>query len=272
MINVFGNTLLEEAVEFSHFSTRPDVHLEYALFEESEGNIDKAREIYSHALNMGTHPEQAKSFFFFNIKFNSMFFKKTLCLQINKINTIAPGHVESILRASQLEQRQGCIEAAAAIFDNALSSTKITGTTVQPFIAMQYARFLHQLMRDTSRARAVYKDALQKFPTHKNLWLAAINFETSLIGRAMDSNCFSVESKKQGNGAEEKDAFDRAVELYERAIDNMSSLLPEEDRKEIWHNYLEFLHTFSTSVNMYVFSPPLSICWIHIHAYFALLS
>jgi len=168
---------------------RPDVHLEYAIFEEIHGDIPKARQIYE-----------------------------------NLASTL-PGHVESTLRFASFERRHKQLDSASAIFETALSISSLDGKS-GPFLSMHYARFLHRVLGASARAREVYDKALQKFPEHKGLWMAYIQFEIA---------------------QQEEDMEARVLALYARAVAEDSRLTADE-KHDMWQNYVEFAADWTNGV------------------------
>eukprot|EP00026_Physarum_polycephalum_P003017 Phypoly_transcript_03026.p1 GENE.Phypoly_transcript_03026~~Phypoly_transcript_03026.p1 ORF type:complete len:439 (-),score=97.30 Phypoly_transcript_03026:1280-2497(-) len=121
---------------------RADIHLEYALFEEVQGDITKARQVYE-----------------------------------NLASTL-PGHVESTLRFASFERRQKRYEEACSIFETALRISSLDAKS-GPYLSMQFGQFLQRVLAAPDRAREMYERTLQKFPENKGLWMAFIHFESA---------------------------------------------------------------------------------------------
>jgi pre-mRNA-processing factor 39 len=177
---------------------RPEPFLDFALFQEGQGQTDAARELYKHVLGF------------------------------------APGHVEATLRYAQLEQRQRNFDGVTSILEAALENPK--SESVGAFLAMHHARIVDHAAHDADKARDIYNRALERYPSNKNLWLAAIDFENNQSGRSTER-----ETNEEG--------FLRVVALYQRALGD-ASLLPEDDKLELWQNYLETVHSSAPRIDL----------------------
>lgn len=91
---------------------------------------------------------------------------------------------------------------------------------------MHYARFLEKVMNAPSRAREVYEKALHKFPEHKGLWMACIQFEIGQQGTEMES---------------------KVLALYVRSVAEDSKLTSDE-KHDMWQNYVEFAADWTSTV------------------------
>lgn len=171
---------------------RPEIHLFAARFKEEHGDIEGVRFEYQ-ILN----------------------------------SSLAPGLLESIVRTANFEFRQGNAEGACAVFTSAIEYEKSKEESRSlPFLFIQYARFLDQVVQNTEKAREVYADALAFLPLSKTLWEALIHFEAYRSGP--------------------KD-LDRLESLIEEAtaapkpdVPGLSAI----DREEISSIYLEFVDLF----------------------------
>jgi hypothetical protein len=115
-----------------------------------------------------------------------------------------------------------------------------TSEAVGAFLAMHHARIVDRAAHDAAKARGIYDRALERYPSNKNLWLAAIDFELDQSGRRIS----------EAEEASDAVGFARVVALYQRATGD-ASLLPEDDKLELWQNYLETVHAFAPRVDMY---------------------
>lgn len=180
---------------------RPEPFLDFALFREAHGQVDEARELFKHVLGF------------------------------------APGHAEATLRYAQLEQRQQNFDGVNSILEAATESP--TSEAVGAFLAMHHARIVDRAAHDAAKARGIYDRALERYPSNKNLWLAAIDFELDQSGRRIS----------EAEEASDAVRFARVVALYQRATGD-ASLLPEDDKLELWQNYLETVHAFAPRVDI----------------------
>jgi tetratricopeptide (TPR) repeat protein len=147
--------------------------------------------------------------------------------------------VEATLRYAQLEQRQRNFDGVTSILEAALENPK--SESVGAFLAMHHARIVDHAAHDADKARDIYNRALERYPSNKNLWLAAIDFENNQSGRSTER-----ETNEEG--------FLRVVALYQRALGD-ASLLPEDDKLELWQNYLETVHSSAPRIDLYVTRP-----------------
>eukprot|EP01125_Pyxidicula_operculata_P020564 TRINITY_DN7620_c0_g1_i3.p1 TRINITY_DN7620_c0_g1~~TRINITY_DN7620_c0_g1_i3.p1 ORF type:complete len:640 (-),score=131.51 TRINITY_DN7620_c0_g1_i3:226-2115(-) len=140
-----------------YLKKRPDIHLEYALFEEQYGNIDRARAIYE------------------------------------KLSKIVPGHVESILRYIALEKRQKNFVKCEQLYMNAISSSNEELNTL--FLYIHYARAIGSVYESPKRAREIFIEGTKKLGKYKEIWLAYAQFEKSLGGDDVEERVSQVYSQ-----------------------------------------------------------------------------
>lgn len=205
---------------------RPDPYLDLALLQESHGQLDAARDIYRIVLSFGIFCTLA-------------FFFMTTSLTSSGLQFVAPGHIETALRYFQLEQRQRNFEAAISVIEAAIENSK--SDSVGGFLTIHYARFIDRFYHDVERTRGVYARALVRYPSNKDLWQAAIDFEINQSGR-------------NTNEADEY-TLHRAVSLYQQATSD-TSLLSEDDRLELWQNYIDTLHMLAPRAEMCIYLYP----------------
>jgi len=140
--------------------TRPNIYLAYAAYEESCGRIDAARAVFQQILG-----------------------------------SIAPGLVEGIIRFANFERRQGQHAAALKLLESALATAS---DKTLPFLSMFTAKYYGLLQRETGlglpagtspmdRSHQILDAALEKFPENFDLWVFAINLETSFGGMTLSS-------------------------------------------------------------------------------------
>ncbi|KAH7440208.1 hypothetical protein KP509_04G096600 [Ceratopteris richardii] len=171
---------------------RPEIHLFAARFKEEHGDIEGARLEYQ----------------FLN-------------------STLAPGLLESIVRAANFEYRQANIDGASMVFTSAIEYEKSKEESrALPYLFIQYARFLDQVVQDTEKARGVYADALAFLPLSKTLWEALIHFETYRSG---PKDLERLES-----------LIEEATSAPKPDVPGLSAV----DREEISNIYLEFVDLF----------------------------
>lgn len=129
---------------------RPDVHLEYSMFLESQGKTQESLAV------------------------------------LENIHQQCPSHIETIIRIASFKKRhsdlnsvdefyKSCLEKLSSKNNNNSNEIKIS----YPFLSTHYSRFLQRSMNLPKRARKVLDDAINRFPDSKYLYLAAIQFEMS---------------------------------------------------------------------------------------------
>eukprot|EP01124_Arcella_intermedia_P034508 TRINITY_DN856_c0_g2_i2.p1 TRINITY_DN856_c0_g2~~TRINITY_DN856_c0_g2_i2.p1 ORF type:complete len:355 (-),score=91.94 TRINITY_DN856_c0_g2_i2:15-1079(-) len=143
-----------ERVTTIFMKKRPDIHLEYALFEEQYMNYDEARAIYQ------------------------------------KIQKIAPGHVESILRLIGMERRLKNIDKCEALFSENVK--KITDETQSLFFFLEYCKFCMRVYKDLKKTREVFREGIEKFGKHKEIWIYFVNFEKTIRGKDLEQRVSAI--------------------------------------------------------------------------------
>lgn len=93
--------------------------------------------------------------------------------------SLAPGHIESILRYVALERRRGDYEKCAKLFKESIASAKEESHKVLLYI--HFARFLAST-ESLDAARDVFDSALVEHPQFKSLWHAYLSFEKKISG------------------------------------------------------------------------------------------
>ncbi|KAJ3290745.1 hypothetical protein HK104_006551 [Borealophlyctis nickersoniae] len=118
--------------------TRPAVRFAFATYEEGEGQIDVARQLYQRLLEA------------------------------------VPGHVEAVTKYVHFERRQGS-GAGPDIFATQIAAAPDDAS--KAFLEVQRIKFNHQNGGDVAAAREAYKGAAQKYPESKYLWWNYMLFE-----------------------------------------------------------------------------------------------
>ncbi|XP_028252518.1 pre-mRNA-processing factor 39 isoform X1 [Parambassis ranga] len=124
-----------------HLPRKPSIHLLWAAFEEQQGNLDEAREIFK------------------------------------SMEATIPGLAMVRLRRVSLERRHGNLEEAEALLREAMESAK--NATETSFYAVKLARQLMKVQRSLSKARKVLLDAIEKDQTSSKLYLNLLELEYS---------------------------------------------------------------------------------------------
>jgi len=187
----------------------------YIHYLESKNDEAAAREVFIRATTifLKRRPKVHVAYALFEEKYGNI---ESARDAYNNIRDKQPANLEVVIKSANFERRQGNLEAAEQIFRTGIEECK------EPILCMYLARFLDTFTKDVDKARTVYREAVSNYPDNKNIWLAAINFETS--------KCVET-------------GTDPIVELYEQAL-GTESKLPEEAKKELWSNYVEFADNY----------------------------
>lgn len=97
-----------------HHPKKPNLHLQWATFEESQGNFEKAGEI------------------------------------LENVDSVLPNMLQIAYRRINLERRRGDLEKACTLYESYIANSK--NRTIANNIAVKYARFLCKVKNDTDKA------------------------------------------------------------------------------------------------------------------------
>lgn len=97
-----------------HHPKKPNLHLQWASFEEGQGNFDKAASI------------------------------------LENIDTAMPNMLQVAYRRINLERRRGDLEKACTLYESYIGNSK--NRTIANNIAVKYARFLCKFKNDIDKA------------------------------------------------------------------------------------------------------------------------
>ncbi|KAF2072928.1 hypothetical protein CYY_005750 [Polysphondylium violaceum] len=184
---------------------RPDVHLEYSMFLESQGKVQESANV------------------------------------LENIAQQCPHHVETIVRLAAFKKRHAQdpndLTAVDEFYSANLQSLLDSNDSAlikasYPFLVSHYSRFLARAMNQLDRARKVLSDAIDRYPSDSNhLYLSAIQLE-------MTSSSNTVSNPN-------------IIDLYEKAITNLSATETATDKQEIWNHYLEFTLDWVNDINVF---------------------
>nr|XP_006824828.1 PREDICTED: pre-mRNA-processing factor 39-like [Saccoglossus kowalevskii] len=107
-----------------HLPKKPNIHLQWAAYEEQQGNIEEAREVFKN------------------------------------LEAVVPGLAMVTLRRINLERRHGDLDTVDKVFKDCLSRSK--SKKLASFYAIKYSRFHSKIQNDTEKAKAVLNEALKK--------------------------------------------------------------------------------------------------------------
>jgi len=119
---------------------KPKVRLHYAIFEETEGRVDVARDIH-HAI-------------------------------LHKL----PSNLETIVSLANLQRRQGGIDDAIAVYTEFLQSS-VCDIFVKGFLVAEWATLLWKIKGAPEEARQVYQKQSQYYGESRPFWVSYFTFE-----------------------------------------------------------------------------------------------
>ncbi|XP_015187611.1 PREDICTED: pre-mRNA-processing factor 39-like [Polistes dominula] len=120
-----------------HHPKKPNLHLQWATFEEGQGNFEKAAII------------------------------------LENIDNVLPNMLQIAYRRINLERRRNDLEQACTLYENYISNSK--NRTIANNIAVKYARFLCKVKNDVDKAIKVLLKATEKDKDNPRLYLQLID-------------------------------------------------------------------------------------------------
>ncbi|XP_072745375.1 pre-mRNA-processing factor 39 isoform X1 [Anoplolepis gracilipes] len=120
-----------------HHPKKPNLHLQWAIFEEGQDNFEKAAAI------------------------------------LENIDNALPNMLQVAYRRINLERRRGDLEKACTLYENYISNSK--NRTIANNIAVKYARFLCKVKNDVDKAIKVLMKATDKDKDNPRLYLQLID-------------------------------------------------------------------------------------------------
>ncbi|XP_014488048.1 PREDICTED: pre-mRNA-processing factor 39 [Dinoponera quadriceps] len=120
-----------------HHPKKPNLHLQWAIFEEGQDNFEKAAAI------------------------------------LENIDNVLPNMLQVAYRRINLERRRGDLEKACTLYENYISNSK--NRTIANNIAVKYARFLCKVKNDVDKAIKVLMKATDKDKDNPRLYLQLID-------------------------------------------------------------------------------------------------
>ncbi|XP_011859174.1 PREDICTED: pre-mRNA-processing factor 39 [Vollenhovia emeryi] len=120
-----------------HHPKKPNLHLQWAIFEEGQDNFEKAASI------------------------------------LENIDNVLPNMLQVAYRRINLERRRGDLEKACTLYENYISNSK--NRTIANNIAVKYARFLCKVKDDVDKAIKILMKATDKDKDNPRLYLQLID-------------------------------------------------------------------------------------------------
>ncbi|XP_023721821.1 pre-mRNA-processing factor 39 isoform X3 [Cryptotermes secundus] len=120
-----------------HHTKKPNLHLHWAVFEESHGNYDRASEI------------------------------------LNNLEKLVPNMLQVAYRRINLERRCNNMENVCALYEHYISNTK--NKVISNNMAIKYARFCWKVKGDIEKAVSILNKAVEKDKDNPRLYLQLID-------------------------------------------------------------------------------------------------
>ncbi|KAK5896964.1 hypothetical protein CesoFtcFv8_010073 [Champsocephalus esox] len=136
-----ARAVLRRACEV-HLANKPNIHLQWATFEERHGDLTEARRV------------------------------------LESLEKSLPGLAVVRLRRAALERRAGQLDQSEALLREAVEESK-EKPTLHAFYSIKLARLLLKLGRNPGRARGVLQEALEISPDNDKLHLNLLELEVS---------------------------------------------------------------------------------------------
>lgn len=122
-----------------HLPKKPNIHLQWAAYEEQQGNFEEARQVFKN------------------------------------LEAVVPGLAMVVLRRINLERRQGDLEAVDRLFKECLNRSK--SKRLASFHAIKYSRFHSKIQNDPEKAKSILNEALKKDQGNPKLYLQLLDLE-----------------------------------------------------------------------------------------------
>lgn len=120
--------------------SRPDVRIQYSLFEEMQGKVDIAEAIHE-AILIGL-----------------------------------PGHVETITSLANLQRRHGGLDAAITVYKSHIDSRQCDAPAKAALVA-EWARLIWKMKRSAEEARQIFQKNAHWYLDSKDFWMSYLMFE-----------------------------------------------------------------------------------------------
>ncbi|XP_066575068.1 pre-mRNA-processing factor 39 isoform X2 [Amia ocellicauda] len=133
-----------------HLPKKPNIHLQWASFEERQGNVEGARRL------------------------------------LERLELAVPGLAVVRLRRAGLERRSGFTDRAESLLREAVQQSQ--ATPLHAFYSIKLARLLLRVQRNPGKARRVLQDAIESNPENSKLHLNLLELECSADLRQNESN------------------------------------------------------------------------------------
>lgn len=224
----------------------------YAFMEEMVGNLNGARRVFERWMEWQPDEQAWYSYIKLELRANEIDRARAL---YERYVACHPAEKAYIKYAKWEERQQHQLQNARRVYERALEELRDDEKTQQIYIA--FASF-EERCRETERARAIYKFALDKLPKDDAplLYSSFITFEKQhgdknrieevviakrrvvyeqqVAANALDYDSWLEYIKLEENEAVVKQTFGLVREVYERAIANVPPL----EEKKFWRRYI----------------------------------
>ncbi|XP_076266978.1 pre-mRNA processing factor 39 isoform X2 [Rhynchophorus ferrugineus] len=163
-----------------HHLKKPNLHLQWAIFEEANGNAGRAAEI------------------------------------LVNLEKQVPNVLQVAYRRINLERRRGDFDKCIQLFEHYITSSK--NKIISSNVAIKYARFCLKVLKDYEKARETLKAAIVKDPNNPRLYLQLIDLVLQRDDVQEEDVCAIIDEflEKEAADAEQKVLFaQRKLEYLE---------------------------------------------------------
>ncbi|XP_013666401.2 pre-mRNA-processing factor 39-2 isoform X2 [Brassica napus] len=159
----------------------PEYWIRYVLSMETSGSMDLADNALARATQVFVKRQPEIHLFAARLKEqNGDIAGARAAFQLVH-SEISPGLVEAVIKHANMEQRQGNLEDAFALYEQVIALEKgKENSTVLPLLYAQYSRFSYLVSGDAEKARKILVEALDHVQPSKPLLETVLHFESFL--------------------------------------------------------------------------------------------
>lgn len=180
----------------------PAIRYQWALFEEMQGRVAVAKDIYE-----------------------AIIFEM-------------PSHVDAIIALANLLRRQDGLEAAKTIFKNAIESKEVS-TEAKGAIHAEWGNLLYKHDGNPEKARAVFEKGTEYYKNVRAFWMNYLKFELHQPTSADTESVQHARIKKVVDGAKDAAKAKLPQEVVREIIHHYMVYLLERGGKDAAKEYLE---------------------------------
>lgn len=184
-----------------HHLKKPNLHLQWAMFEESVGNFQRAAEI------------------------------------LVNLEKSVPNVLQVAYRRINLERRRNDYEKCSQLFEHYINNSKVK--MISSNMAIKFSRFCARILKDVNRAQEVLKQAIAKDPNNARLHIHLIDL-TLQLDDATESDVLGLIDQfleRESADADQKVLFaQRKLEFLEDFGSDIGSV---QNAYEVYQKYLK---------------------------------